>query len=88
MNKEKLTKIKNRIKKNAPVIISSAVAVAATTYAVVLKKALADQSERFPEGGHTGLALNGDAFEKLQKGEIPYWLIDDHEISLAYDPDC
>lgn len=88
MNKENLTKIKNRIKDNALAAIASVIAVSATAYAVVLKKALVEQSERFPEGKHTGLALNGDAMEKLQKGGIPYWIIDGHEISIAYDPDC
>jgi hypothetical protein len=88
VNKEKLTKIKNQIKKHAPEIILSVTTVAATVYAVSVKLALANEAKRFPETDATYLALNGETMDRLQKGETPHWIVEGHLISLAYDPDC
>jgi hypothetical protein len=83
---EKLTKIKNKIKQNAPTIAASAVAVVATAYAISLRKNLAEEQERFPEGKGTYLAINEDAKKELDEGKPQIWKINGHIIDVQYDP--
>lgn len=88
VNKDRLTKIKSKLKKHAPEILFGAFAVSMTTAYAIFLKSILENEKRFPEGGTTALALNKEAYESLGEGGIPYWTIDGHEINIAYDPDC
>jgi hypothetical protein len=86
VNKKKLSEIKTKIKKNAPVIALSAVTIAATVYSVALKKTL---NERTHDCSTTHrLALNDCCMEELKSGDDVIWTDNGHIINLAYDPDC
>lgn len=83
--KKKIENAKNKVKYHVPEAAFATIAVAAATYAVILKNR---SSERLPEGGTTYLALNEESMKMLQEGNNPYWTIDGHNFNLAYDPDC
>lgn len=86
--KEKLSKIKNRIKENAPELILATIAVASTTCVFILKQKLSEESQRFPEGGSTRLGVNQCCFDELKDGNPVVWSVNGHKIDIAYDPDC
>jgi hypothetical protein len=86
--KEKLAKIKNKIKQNAPVIIASTAAVAASAYAIYQRNELAKERERFAEGKGTYLAVNAKGKKDLDEGKPLIYRINGHIIDIMYDPDC
>jgi hypothetical protein len=88
--KQKYETAKAKLKEHAPAIIFAATTIAAVSYAIILKKELSRESERFPKGDTTYLALNKEeSKEKMEEGLMPYWNIDGHKLKLTYDePDC
>lgn len=85
---ERLSKIKPKIKENAPKIIGATLLIASTTCAIILKQKLDEERRRFPEGGSTKLAVNECCFEELKKGEPLIWIKKGHLIDVMYDPNC
>jgi hypothetical protein len=86
--KKKLAEIKTKIKKHAPELICASLTIAAVTYATILKNQLAEEKQRFPEGGRTKLGVNKCCFSELTDGQPVIWDVNGHQIDIAYDPDC
>lgn len=85
---EKMSKIKNKIRKHAPEIAFATLAIASATYAIILNQKLAEERRRFPEGSSTRLGVNDCCFDVLKTGEPVIWDVNGHKIDIAYDPDC